>query len=111
MNARAFPSIWWLHPGALFGASAVLTLAIAIRTSEWGFQLYDTRKYLEPWHLAMGMGAWGVFCMGLWLAMSTGKLPQKPSRELDDTLVPWFWLGYILTMAGYAIWLLIGLKN
>jgi oligosaccharide repeat unit polymerase len=108
---RAIPSIWWLHPASLFGAGAVLTLAIAVGTSEWGFQLYDTRKYLEPWHLAMGMGAWGIFSLGVWLAMSTGPEPRKQLRQPDDALIPWFWLGYLLTMAGYAIWLLVGLKN
>ena len=111
MIARPLHSVWWLHPSALFGAVAVLTLAIAVRTSDWGFQLYSTRKYLEPWHLAMGIGAWGVFATGVWLAMSTGKQPHRPSKQFDEALVPWFWLSFLLTMAGYAIWLLIGLKN
>src|SRR6185295_10450278 len=82
-----------------------------VGTSDWGFQLYSTRKYLEPWHLAMGIGAWGIFALGVWLAMSTGKQPRSPARQFDGALVPWFWLGYLLTMAGYGIWLVVGLKN
>ena len=110
MNARRLHSIWWLHPAVLFGG-AILTLAIAVGTSDWGFQLYSTRKYLELWHLAMGMGAWGIFALGVWLATSTGKTPERPTKRFDDALVPWFWLGYLLTIAGYGIWLLVGLKN
>lgn len=111
MTPRATPSVWWLHPAALFGTGTVFTLAIAVGTSEWGFQLYSTRKYLETWHLLMGFGAWAVCSLGVWLALSTGKEPRKPQRQLDDMLVPWFWLGYLLTMAGYGIWLFVGLKN
>src|SRR5207244_13625765 len=48
MTARPLHRVWWLHPSALFGGGAVLTLAIAVGTSDWGFQLYSTRKYLEP---------------------------------------------------------------
>ncbi|MBC7853335.1 MAG: oligosaccharide repeat unit polymerase [Pirellulaceae bacterium] len=110
MIARPRHSVWWLHPAVLFGG-AVVTLAIAVGTSDWGFQLYSTRKYLEPWHLAMGLGAWGTFALGVWLAMSTGKQPPRPARQLDDGLVSWFWLAWLLTIAGYGIWLLIGLKN
>lgn len=111
MSARTIPSVWWLHPAALFGAGAVLTLAVAVGTSESGFQLYNTRKYLEPWHLAVGIGAWGMFSLGVWLAMRTGSEPRQPARQLDAALVPWFWCGYLLTLAGYAIWLLVGLRN
>ena len=111
MNARPLYSLWWLHPVALFGGGAVLTLAIAVGTTDWGFQLYSTRKYLEPWHLAIGIGAWGIFALGVWLAMATGKRPRAPGKQFDCGLVPWFWLAYLLTMAGYGIWLLVGLKN
>ncbi len=111
MNARPVHNLWWLHPAVLFGGGAILTLAIAVGTSDWGFQLYNTRKYLEPWHLAMGLGAWGTFSLGVWLAMATGKKPVQPSKLFDDHLVSWFWLAYLLTMAGYGIWLLVGVKN
>ncbi|MFN0017511.1 MAG: O-antigen polymerase [Pirellulaceae bacterium] len=111
MHARPLHNLWWLHPTVLFGGGAIVTLAIAVSTSEWGFQLYSTRKYLEPWHLAMGLGAWGTYSLGVWLAMSTGREPHRPSKQLDEALVPWFWLAYLLTMVGYGIWLLVGLKN
>ena len=110
MNARALHCVWWLHPAVLFGGT-VLTLAIAVGTSDWGFQLYSTRKYLEPLHLAMGFAAWGIFAVGVWLAMSTGREPQGAAKRLDGALVPWFWLSFLLTLAGYGIWLLVGLKN
>ena len=110
MNARALHCVWWLHPAVLFGGT-VLTLAIAVGTSDWGFQLYSTRKYLEPLHLAMGFAAWGIFAVGVWLAMSSGREPQGAAKRLDGALVPWFWLSFLLTLAGYGIWLLVGLKN
>lgn len=111
MNSRPVHNLWWLHPIALFGSGTVLTLAIAVATSTWGFRLYDTPKYLEPWHLAMGMVAWIVFALGVWLATATGKVPQPATKQVDECLLPWFWLAYLLTMAGYGIWLLVGLKN
>ena len=99
-----------MHPAVLFGGS-VLTLAVAVGTSEAAFQLYSTQKYLESWHLAVGFVAWGAFALGVWLATATGKEPQAASNKLDQLLVPVFWTAYAMTMAGYAIWLLVGVKN
>lgn len=103
--------LWWTDPLAVFGGGAVMTMAVAVVSSERSFELYGTNKYLEPWHLLMALAAWGTFSIGVWVAFATGEVHLRRPEDLDTALVPWFWAAYVLTLAGYAAWLLVGLKN
>ena len=110
-DLQTLKRLWWTHPSVLFGGAAILTLAIAVLSSERSFELYGTRMYLEPGHLWMGLTAWGAFSLGVGLALATGKTSRVRSQASDASLVIWFWGAYALTIAGYFLWLLVGLKH
>lgn len=110
-NLQTLKRLWWLHPVPLFGGSVVLTLLVAVFFSERSFELYGTPKYLEIWHLGIGFASWGAFSLGVGLALTTGKSFPPQGREIDGLLVSWFWGAYALTLAGYLLWLIVGLKN
>lgn len=110
-NTRIVRTPWWLHPGWAFAAIAGTTMAAALWQSDYDYSLYGTAKHLRTSHGAMALVAILIFAMSSLLGLQTGKV-RGPGSPLDDaTLLLWFRAAAGLTFVGYAIWLLIGVRN
>lgn len=103
--------LWWLQPTLALAFVLAITLTPAILMSERAFALYGTPKYLRMEHFLVALSAVGAFGLGQWLAQRTGTAPHPAPKSLDLPLLWWFRLAAGLSLFGFAIWLLLGIKN
>ena len=108
---RPLRRLWWLDPAWLFAAVIGGTMLAAAAQSDAAFRLYGARKFISAKHLVLAALAIIVFALGRRLATATGRTPQATPRQADRVASFWFWLSFGLTLLGYAVWLLVGLKN
>ena len=110
--------VWWLNPAFAFGVPLIIAGLIAYETSSTSYlRFWRTPKYFDLPSFGLLIAAVAVFLCGCLLgtARRAGRdhIPAK-----DWTLaVPWpqvrllFRLGFVLTVVGYLIWFVIGIKN
>ena len=103
--------LWWLEPACLFAVVMGSTMLAAWAQSDSTYRLYGTPKYVEGHHVLLAASAIAVFALGRQFAMATGRVPEATPQQADRLIRFWFWLTTGLTLFGYAVWLVIAIKN
>src|SRR5262249_23742722 len=52
-----------------------------------------------------------AFAMGCQLALATGRMPSATPRRAEELVRSAFWIATLLTLTGYAAWVLVALRN
>ncbi len=107
----ALQRLWWLQPGLLFALVIGGTFAAAAMTSDSGYRLYGTPKYITAWHCALALAAIGAFAVGCQLARVTGQTPPATPRRVHAGVRLAFWIATLLTLIGYAAWVVVAMRN
>jgi len=110
-NEPVLRRLWWLEPSLLFAVVIGGTMLAAYAQTDAAFRLYGTPKYIGLAHLILAIAAAFVFAIGRWLATATGRVPPSTPKAAEKVVHFWFWLATGLTLFGYAVWLVIGVKN
>ncbi len=105
--------LWWMNPLNLFLATVIPLSLFALLIPDENYVLYwRTGKHFNPIDLAlMGLIAL-TFVLGAVVANVTNKLPRTPVANSAEEF-PWllvfrlFQAGFVMTTAGYLIWLAI----
>lgn len=103
--------LWWLDPAWPFALIVSSTILAAYYQSEHAFWLYKTPKYVEAKHVLLAAGVILSFVLGTRLTMSTGAAIKPTGKDQIKTICRWFWGLFALTLMGYFIWFLSGVKN
>jgi len=91
--------------------SVGITITAAWAQDDNAYRLYGTPKYIRTEHLLMGFVAIGVFVLGCGLARLSTPRVSAPRPGTNHLVKFWFYLASCLTIVGYIVWMLIGLKN
>ena len=103
--------VWWLHPASMFTLIALGTLLPAMVMSSRAYAHYDTPKYLDGDSLLLGVIACLAVAGGVYIGVNTGARPRRLSPRIRRALVPWFYASCLLTLFGYAVWTVSGVRN
>jgi hypothetical protein len=103
--------LWWLQPALLFALVVGGTMLTAAMTSDAGYRLYGTPKYITAWHVGLAFAAIAAFAIGCQLAQATGRMPSATPRRVQRIVLVAFWISTLLTLVGYAAWLLVAMRN
>ncbi len=111
MRSITVKQLWWLHPAWLFALVVGSTMALAIAQTDQNYALYNTPKYVSAYHGVLAAGAIIVFVLGCQLALITGCF-SKPNEVISlPQLKTIAHALFALTLFGYVVWLLVGIKN
>ena len=103
--------IWWLHPALLFALVVGGTFLVAAMQSDAAYRLYGTPKYVTAEHVLLAFAAIAAFGTGYQLSQSTGRIPHATPRRIHRVVRYAFWLTMLLTLVGYAAWLMVAVRN
>ena len=104
-------TFWWLHPAWCLGLVCGLTLLLAYLQDPVAYELYGTLKYVESWHVGVGVLAIFVFVTGCVFGNAVQRESEIRKGVDLDVVRRWFHLCVGLTIFGYLVWLAVGLKN
>jgi hypothetical protein len=110
-SAFALQRLWWLQPALLFALVVGGTFGAAAMTSDAGYRLYGTPKYITAWHCGLAFTAIVAFALGYQLAQATGTTPRATPRHVHSAVRIAFWIATLLTFIGYAAWMLVAMRN
>src|SRR3954451_24787920 len=99
--------LWWLQPALLFALVVGGTILTAAMTSDAGYRLYGSPKYLTAWHVGLAFAAIAAFAIGCQLAQATGRTPSPTPRRVQGIVRVAFWMTTALTFIGYAAWVMV----
>jgi hypothetical protein len=108
---QSLSRLWWLEPAWLFGLVVGGTFLVAACQSDASFRLYGTPKFIAAKHIALAAGSIFVFAIGCAVAVRTGQVPKSTPRRANAIVRLMFWTTFVLTIVGYAAWLLVSIKN
>jgi hypothetical protein len=78
---------------------------------ENAYLLYGMPKYVTGAHVVLAIGATLAFLLGCWIAATTGRVPEPTGASSTGVIRFWFYFTTLLTVVGYAAWILIGVRN
>ncbi len=113
---QGMQTIWWLHPAVAFSAPALLAGATAYFTGPRAYlYFWRTAKYFDRSCLNTLLAIIAVFVFGC--VLGAARRPGNVSSEDWRLAIRWpavrwcFMLSFLLTVAAYVVWILVGVKN
>jgi hypothetical protein len=104
--------VWWLDPPIIFACTIGITLVVAVVTPSEVFRQLGTPKYVEGWHLGLGVFGIAAFIAGVRLSSLWPVTHSTPlDSRWDARLQGWFYVATGLSLAGYVVWTVVGVAH
>lgn len=107
---RAHAPPWWTHPVVGLCIFALPGVGVALMLPDATFvELWGESKHVRAFHAAVAVGSVLSFaCGAAWVSLVMGRRRSEPRSVRTPRILSAYRLMVVLTLLGYAAWLMIG---